>query len=176
MKRSVEEIEGEIATSKAAIKRAKVELAEHEDTLRYQLPAFLFKRLVACTPRILKRFHVKITKNVDEKWIAAGTLCIRKHRWSCDVEFADPANGRSICAYRWDDNPFKLPADLSWMDNVPELSDRHTIKEVWPTLLKATQDDIGLALAGLAFSVLQRDWDMTIMDAFPEDDSSSDDE
>jgi hypothetical protein len=155
MKRSIAELQLDIADSEVRIKRARREIADHDDTLAALLPGFLLDKFVRCAPRVLARFCVEVIEGTDDVSVGAGTAHVTQDEWRCTVQLVDKPEV-VVIAHRWDGESFGRPDALAWLE---EDWDRYvgvefaSIARTWAALLKLSGEHVELALAALAWAV-----------------------
>jgi hypothetical protein len=159
MKRSRAEIQADIDEYDVRAKRARWELADHDETLAEILPAALVDRLLrAPGARLVERFHVEIVPNTASISVAAGTCEVNEDEWRCTVRIAGHAD-LVVHATRWTGGAFELPDELAWLrSDADDDADRYTVvdrdnaEKTWAALLARAEQRVDLALAGLAFA------------------------
>jgi hypothetical protein len=170
MKRSIEDLQGEIDLCKERLKRARWELRDHDETLSKELGPKLMDTLVHCTPRQLIRFRTALKERVDSQSVAAGTLDLNKDEWHCYVHIVGQPE-QHIVSSRWGIVGFHLPDELDWLSS-DEVEDSFAIikwndfKGTWARLMERSNQRADLTLAGLAFANFRAGSDWTLGKVF----------
>jgi hypothetical protein len=163
-KRTLEEIQKDLDTARAAKKEKKIacrhfkdEIRDHPDTIRafmrkLKLPERLIADLMGTKEEEkIFRFSTWHDKDSDRQTVGAGTAEIILEEWDCTVLLDTPkVENRDMCAARWTGQPWEVRG-FKQLDGDSDVISSLNEEGLWIHSLAENDNNICAALASIAF-------------------------